>query len=417
MQITTLPNGLRIFLNKEPHLRSASVGVWVAAGSRYEEDRVNGVSHFIEHILFKGSRKRTGFEISEGMDEIGAGVNAFTTKEYTCFYAKALDYQILKASDILFDMVRYPRLDEKDIETEKGVVIEEIGMCEDDPEDMVFEYSESSVFSDCGLTRQILGTRDTVRALTKADITDYMKKFYVPERMIVGISGSFDEEEILDKIKEYFGDLEGGDFRLEKATVPFKKGIYLKKMPTEQTHILLSLPGIGVDAEDRFPLQMCLFILGTGTSSMLHQCIREKLGLVYSIDSWAGKYLGGGYVGVSMSLSPSSQKKALEETLDILFHFSERVTDRQIAVAKEKLISSLIMSREKPQSRFSSTGYGLLLTGKVVDDDEIIEGIKAVTAADVISAAKKYLHPEKLALTVVGKPLKKAEYLDIIHNA
>ncbi len=417
MKIITLPNSLRIFLNKEPHLRSASVGVWVAAGSRYEDDPINGISHFIEHIVFKGSRKRTGFEISEGMDEIGAGVNAFTTKEYTCFYAKALDYQLTTAADILFDMVRYPRLDESDIETEKGVVIEEIGMCEDDPEDVVFELGESSVFSGCGLSRQILGSRDTVKALTKSDLTDYMKKFYVPERMVIGVSGSFDEDEIITKIKEYFSDLGDTGFPVEKSEAPFTKGINLKKMPTEQTHILLSLPGIGIDEEDRFPLQMCIFILGTGTSSMLHQSIRERLGLVYSIDSWAGKYLGGGYIGVTMSLSPSSQEKALRETMDILLNFGGRVTDRQIAVAKEKLIASLIMSREKPQSRFSSTGYGLLLTGKITQDDDIINGIRSVTTEDVRRTAEKFFRLDNLALTVVGKPLKKTQYLNIIHDA
>jgi predicted Zn-dependent peptidase len=417
MKLITLPNGLRVFINKRDDLRSATVGVWVMAGARNEEPDISGISHFIEHIVFKGSKKRTGFEIAEGMDEIGAHVNAYTTKEYTFFYTRALDYQILKASDILFDMIRNPRLDEKDIETEKGVILEEINMCEDDPGDVVYEVNESSLFKGTTLGMQILGERETVSGLKKDDILTYMNENYCADKTVIGVSGNFDEEAMLEKVSEYFADMPEKSKGNGLYPVPFNKDIALKTMQTEQTHLMLCFEGIGIEHEDLYPLQVCMFILGTGTSSMLYQKIREELGLCYSIDSWLGRYRGGGYIAVSVSLSPDSEERAINEITDIVGSFSEKVTQRQVDIAKEKLISSLIMSREQPQSKFSSMGYNLLMISQVIEDDDIISNIKAITLDDVIAVSKKYLCLDEMSFTAVGKVKSKAEYEKIIKKA
>lgn len=414
MELITLSNSLRIFLNETDSLRSATVGVWIGSGSRFENEENNGISHFIEHIVFKGSEKRNGFEIAEGMDEIGAYVNAYTTKEYTFFYTKALDYQIIKAADILFDMIRNPRLLESDIETEKGVILEEIAMCEDDPADVCSELNERSIFKSTTLGMDILGTRETVASFKEKDFREYMKKFYVPERMIVGVTGNFDREEMLSKIEEYFGSYVCTENPIESYDVPFIKGMTLKKMDTEQTHIALSFKGIPLEHEDLYSLQVCMFILGTGTSSMLNQRIREQLGLVYSIDSWLGRYLGGGYITVSMSLGTHSEEKALTETIDIIKNFSRNVTERQVEIAKEKLISSLIMSREQPQSKLSAMGHNLLFHGRFIEDDEIINKIKKVQLADVMKAAEKYLKLSEMSFTAVGRVRDENEYRKIL---
>lgn len=410
MKLITLKNGLRIFLNSCPGLRSAIVGVWVGSGSRYEKPRNNGISHFIEHIVFKGSEKRNGFQIAEGMDEIGAQVNAYTTKEYTFFYVKALDYQILKGADILFDMICNPKLDRKDIETEKGVILEEIAMCEDDPSDVCYEVNEEGLFAPSSLSLQILGTRDTVSSFTREDFREYMDENYVPERMVVGVSGSFDEEEMLGKIEEYFSRFENRNNPLNWYEVPFNKVYTLKNMPTEQTHIMLCFNGVGIEHEDLYPLQLVMFILGTGSSSLLNQRIREQLGLVYSIDSWLGRYMGGGYIAVSMSLQEKSEEKAIKETVKIIGSFSSVVTQRQIEIAKEKLISSLIMSREHPQSKFSSDGRNLLMLSKFIEDDDIINKIRAITLEDVKKAADEYLKLSAVSFTAVGRVKTKEEY-------
>ena len=417
MKLITLPNGLRIFTNKRDDLRSATVGVWTQAGARNETAEKSGISHFIEHMVFKGSKKRTGFEIAEGMDEIGAHVNAYTTKEYTFFYTRALDYQILKAADILFDMIRNPRLDEKDIETEKGVVLEEINMCEDDPGDVVYEVNESSLFKGSTLSMQILGERETVSNLTKEDIISYMNDNYCGDKTVIGISGNFDEEAMLSKVKEYFSDMPEKSKDDGYYSVPFNKAIALKTMQTEQTHMMMSFDGIGIDHEDLYALQVCMFILGTGTSSMLYQKIREELGLCYSIDSWLGRYRGGGYIAVSVSLSPDSEEKAINEITRIVGAFSKNVTQRQVDIAKEKLISSLIMSREQPQSKFSSMGYNQLMLSRFVEDDEIINNIKAITLQDVVAVSEKYLRLDEMAFTAVGKVKTKEKYESILESA
>lgn len=416
MKLSTLPNSLRIFTDKRDDLRSATVGVWVYTGSRNEREEISGISHFIEHIVFKGSEKRTAFQIAEGMDEIGAHVNAYTTKEYTFFYTKALDYQIVRAADILFDMLKNPRLSEGDIETEKGVVLEEINMCEDDPGDVVYEVNEGALFEGTTLSMKILGERETVSALTKEKIGEYMKNNYCGERIVVGISGNFPEKEMQDKIEEYFAELPQSGAENKLYDVPFRQGITLKTMQTEQNHIMMCLPGVGIEHEDLYALQVCMFILGTGTSSMLYQRIREQLGLCYGVDSWLGRYMGGGYIALSMSLAGASEEKAIKEALTILREFPVRVTEKQVAVAKEKLISSLIMSREQPQSKFSSMGYNLLFLGRVIEDDEIISSIKNITLDGVKKASEKYFDLEKLSFTAVGKVRDEEYYKNLLEG-
>ncbi|MBR2079996.1 MAG: insulinase family protein [Clostridia bacterium] len=416
MELITLSNSLRIFLNHTDTLHSATVGVWIASGSRFEEEKNSGISHFIEHIVFKGSAKRNGFEIAEGMDEIGAYVNAYTTKEYTFFYTKALDYQILKAADILFDMIVNPRLLKEDIETEKGVIIEEISMCEDDPADVCSELNERSIYKGTSLETDILGTRETVNSFDESNFKEHLKSFYVPERIVIGVNGNFNKEEMLNKIEEYFGPLKDTGNPLVGDEIPFRKIMALKKMDTEQTHITLSFEGIPIEHEDLYPLQVCMFILGTGTSSMLNQRIREQLGLVYSIDSWLTRYLEGGYISVSMSLGSKGEETALKETLKIIRGFSSLVTERQVEIAKEKLISSLIMSREQPQSKLSAMGYSLLFTGNFSDDDEITKRIRAVKLNDVRAVAEKYLDTEKMSFTAVGRVKTEDEYKRILRE-
>ena len=417
MKIIILPNKIRVLFAPDERLRSATVGVWVSAGCKNENADNNGISHFIEHIVFKGSVNRSGYEIAEGMDEIGASVNAYTTKEYTFFYTKALDYRILTAADILFDMLSFPRLDEKDIETEKGVIYEEISMCEDDPSDVCYELNEHVLFEGNNLCREILGSAESVKAITKEKILDYMKDNYVGENIVIGVGGSFDEEEMLEKIKHYFSSLPEKGTAAPDSELPFNSGFALKQMPTEQTHIMLTFPGVPIRHEELYALQVCTFILGTGTSSMLNQRIREELGLVYSIDCWLGRYVYGGYTAVSMSLVPKSEKKAIEETVKVIRAFENEISERRVEIAKEKLISSLIMSREQPHSKFSAAGYNTLLLGRIIEDDDIIRDIKKVSLDDVRRVYGKYFTFDKMLFTAVGKVKNEEEYKKILEGA
>ncbi len=414
MEKKTYDNGLRVFFDERPDSRSATVGIWVASGSKNENDSNNGISHFIEHILFKGTKKRTGFEIAEGMDEIGASYNAYTTKEYTYFYVKALDYQLIKATDLLFDLFKNPRLDEKDIETEKGVILEEIAMCEDDPSEKCFDVAEKGIYEGSGLAYEILGTKETVSGMKKEDIVSYMSAYYVPERTVIGVSGNFKKEEIEEKINEYFGEDKNTGNNIRTEAEPFTPDVRTLTKDVEQTHILMSFKGIPVQHEDLYPLQICSFVLGLGPSSLLGRRIREELGLVYGIESFLVRFAGGGTIEISMSLAPASEEKAIRESLEIVSGLKDSLAQRQITIAKEKLASSFIMSREQPQSRFSSTGYNMLLLGREITDDEIIEAVRAVTLEDVKRVAEEYFDISKMSFTAVGKVGEKEKYKKII---
>ncbi len=416
MNITTKENGLRVFYDQRPDSRSATVGIWVASGSENENAGNNGISHFIEHILFKGSKSRTGFEIAEGMDEIGASYNAYTTKEYTYFYVKALDYQLIKATELLFDLFKNPRLDENDIETEKGVILEEIAMCEDDPSEKCFDVAEKGIYEGSGLAYEILGTKETVSKMKKEDFLSYMSTYYVPERTVIGVSGNFNREEIDGKIAEYFGADKntGNPIKTEKA--PFTPDVRTLTKDVEQTHILMSFKGIPIQHRDLYPLQICSFILGLGPSSMLGRRIREELGLVYGIETFLVRFAGGGTIEISMSLAPASEEKAIRESLKIISALESSVTERQVTIAKEKLAASFIMSREQPQSRFSATGYNMLLLNKEITDDEIIEAVRSVTTQDVKRVAREYFDISEMSFTAVGKVSEKEKYQKIISD-
>lgn len=414
MKLITLENGLKVITEKREDLRSATLGVWVAAGSRYEGENEKGISHFIEHIVFKGSKKRNAFEIAEGFDSIGASVNAYTTKEYTFFYTRALDYQIENAADILFDMVKNPRLDDKDIETEKGVIYEEIAMCEDDPYDVCYELNESGVYEGESLASPILGTKESLAPLKSEDFKRYMKKFYVPERTVVGICGNFDEEKILSLTEKYFGKDENTGFTLSENEPFFNECYTLKKRSFEQNHIMLSFKGVGIEHKDLYSLMVCSFILGSGTSSRLNQRIREELGLVYEISSYLSRFHGGGYICVHMSLTADSEEKGLKETCRIIKNLSSSLTEKELSTAKEKLTASLIMSREQPQSKLSYLGHCQLFLDKFVEDDDIIEKIKSVTLKDASKAAEKYFDLKKASFAAVGNVKDKNFYEGII---
>lgn len=414
MNLITLENGLKVITEKREDLRSATLGIWVAAGSRYEGENEKGISHFIEHIVFKGSNKRTAFEIAEAFDSIGASVNAYTTKEHTFFYTKALDYQIENAADILFDMVKNPRLDDKDIGTEKGVIYEEIAMCEDDAYDVCYELNESSIYKGDSLASPILGTKESLSPIKSEDFKRYMKKYYVPERTVVGVCGNFDEERVLALTKKYFGKDENTGFDLSHKEASFTQCFALKKRSFEQNHLMISFKGVGVEHEDLYKLMVMNFILGGCTSSKLNQRIREELGLVYEISSFLPRFLDCGYICVYMSLTSDSEEKGLSETCNIIRNLSSTITEKELSTAKEKLTASLIMSREQPQSKLSYLGHCQLFLDKFIEDDDIIERIRSVTLKDVSEMADKYMDLTKASFTAVGNVKERKFYEGII---
>lgn len=390
------------------------MGIWVGSGSRYETEETAGASHFIEHMLFKGTKKRSAFDIAEQMDEIGGAMNAFTTKEYTCFYARALDYHVNTAFEILCDMITNSKISSKDVKTERGVILEEIGMYEDSPEDVCADELHAGVWEGDMLASNILGTRDNVKRMTAETLREYMKKMYVPERMVAAFSGKFDKDSVLNLCREYFGSLKNTNNPVTAGKAEYHKCLRLKRKSFEQTQLSLALPGIPAQDPRRYAMRVFMSILGGSSSSRLFQRIREELGLVYNIDSFGASYLNTGIIGIDMALSPRSEKKALTETFKIMREFSETVTEKEVSRAREQGISGLVMSWESAQSRAAKMGCGELLYNKVYTQDEIIASIQRVTLEDVKNLAREFLDIEKLSISVAGKVHTQKFYKDII---
>lgn len=416
-KIVTLKNGLRIVLEKNKNSKICAAEVWVGSGVSYETPETAGTSHFIEHMFFKGSFKRSALDIAVEMDEIGGYLNAYTARENTLFYVRMLSEHTEKALDILFDMVRNPKLDESDIELEKGVIKEEISMYDDSAEDVCADTFYENVWKNNALGYNILGSEETVDAVTKESLQAHLKKFYVPERMVISISGNFDEKTVLAICKSYFADLENSDFPLNPVCAEYNPHTVTVRKNVTQNQLILGFPGVALKDKRREAALLVSSILGSSPSSRLFQHIREKLGLVYSIETTCVSYLESGVFTVSMGLNEKSESMAIKETLKIISEFSTTVTEKELARAKEQAVTGFVMELENISALASRNGRNLLLYNKIVPEEEIIANIRAVTLEDIRKAADELFDFSKISICVTGKPKSKKAYKEIINSA
>ena len=415
-KIVTLPNGLRIVFEKNKQAKTCSAVIRVASGVSFETPETAGTSHFIEHMVFKGSQKRSALDIAVEMDEIGGYLNAYTARENTCFYARMLSEHTEKALDILCDMVRNPRLDEKDIELEKSVIKEEISMYEDSAEDLCADTFYRSVWKGSMLGCDILGSAETVDAVTKESLEAHIKKFYVPERTVISISGNFDEKAALRICKSYFADLKNTGFELNPVFAEYNPHTVTVKKSVTQNQIILGFPGLPLGNQKREAALLISSILGNTPSSRLFQHIREKLGLVYSIETACVSYLKSGVFVVSLGLNEKSEEKAITETLKIISEFCETVTEKELARAKEQSVTSFVMDLENISTHASRNGRNLLFYNELVPQDDVINSIRAVTLEDVRKVAKEIFDLSKISICVAGKTKSKKAYKEIINS-
>ena len=408
-QKQTLPNGVRILTERVPGVRSASLGIWVGTGSRHEKADQNGAAHFIEHMLFKGTRRRSAGQLAEEMDAVGGQVNAFTTKECTCFYARVLDTHLPQATDILCDMFLHSRFDDADVETERGVILEEIGMYEDNPEDLCAERLAGAVFKGTPLARPILGRKATLERMDGAWLRDYQQTHYGPDRIVVALAGSFTDADVAD-LAARFSDLE------PRSPLPLRRSVYtpgvvVKKKAIEQNHLPMAFPGITFADARRFALQLLSSILGGGMSSRLFQQVREQQGLCYSIYSYGTCHDDTGYVGIYTALGRETERQALDTILNVIRDFTEHgVTQAELDRAREQSKSNVLMGLESTQSHMSSLGRGELFHGEVLDEEAIIAAYDAVTREDVRELAQELFRFENASLSAVGRVNGADEY-------
>ncbi len=402
-----LPNGLRIVGERLPYLRSVSIGAWMHVGSIMENKHENGLSHFLEHMVFKGTERRTARQIAEEMDAVGGQLNAFTGRDCTCFYAKVIDEDLPLAVDILADLVRNATMDETELEKERGVILEEIAMDEDSPEDLVHEIMSRQQFGDQRPGQPILGPADQIAAYTRDDLLAFRSKHYGPRETVIAISGSYDPEKALALVTEYFGDWSNEVQPIEKCTWPVLNGqCGLVEKETEQMHICLGYPGASYGSEDVYPLAVMNNVLGGAMSSRLFQRIREDLGLAYSVYSYPSTNEGCGTFGIYVGVSPRNGEKALAEIHGEIDRFlKDGMTEKEFRDSKQQLRSGYLMGLESPGARMQNLGRSTLLRGKPVSHEETLTAIEAVTYEKVMDVARRVLSANP-CIAVVSKDVE-----------
>ncbi|WP_245565165.1 M16 family metallopeptidase [Nocardioides insulae] len=407
---TILPSGLRIVTEQMAGSRSAAVGVWVGVGSRDEDAVLHGCSHFLEHLLFKGTRERSALDISVALDEIGGEFNAFTAKELTCFYARVLGHDLPLAIDVLGDMITSSQLTAEDVDAERDVILDEIAMHDDDPDDVVHNlFAEAAWGPDSPLGRTIAGTTDSIEALTRDQIADFYAAHYRPSTMVIAVAGQVEHDRAVEQVVAAFSRqafLEREEApeppRTHQAPVPVHAARRETTRPFEQVNLVVGGEGLVRDDERRFALGVLSTALGGGTSSRLFQEIRERRGLAYSVYSFTSSYADSGLVGVAVGCLPDKADEVLATIRTELASVAEHgLSVEELARGKGQLRGGLVLGLEDSSARMSRLGKGELVHDRLLSVDEVLDRIDAVTIAEVSEVAADLLRRPEL-LAVVG---------------
>ncbi|NLG89010.1 MAG: insulinase family protein [Clostridiaceae bacterium] len=403
-QETVLKNNLTIVYEKIPFVRSVSFGLWIGAGSRYETKEQNGISHFIEHMLFKGTETRTAEDIARTIDNIGGQINAFTGKECTCFYTKTLDEDLETAIELISDMLFNSTFEYSHIETERKVIAEEISMYEDYPEEMVHDMLTEEVWSGNSLGYPILGNYYSVAGITRNDLINYMKTFYVPENSVISVAGNFDEKRLVELIEKYFGHWKSHNYCKIHAYKPwFNRSLKIKKKETEQVHMCLGFRGLKQGEENLYSLLTLNNILGGGMSSRLFQKVREELGLAYSIYSYPTAYRDVGMFTIYAACSPKQHDEVIRHIRNEIISITrEEISDSDIEKAKNQLKGSFILGLESTSSRMNSMGKSQLILGKIRTPQEILDSIDKVSKESINEIIRYVFRPEQMGISAIG---------------
>ncbi len=406
---TVLPSGLRIVTEEVSSVRSAAVGIWVNVGSRDETPIVAGASHFLEHLLFKGTKTRTALEISSSIESVGGEMNAFTGKEYTCFYARVIDTDLPMAVDVISDLITSSLVTASDVDAERKVVLEEIAMRDDDPSDLVHDLFSDAYYGDTQLGRSILGSIESINQMSRKNVFNYYKKRYIPQDLVVAVAGNIKHKTAVDMVekalsRDGFLDVTGvPQVRPNKAIrVKDQRSVGLITRKTEQAHMFYGLAGVSREDDRRFTMGILSAALGGGMSSRLFQEIREKRGLAYSVYSYAQQFAGSGLLGFYAGCHPSKAVEVVEIIREVLHDVAENgMTAEEIARAKGAVKGSLVLSQEDSGSRMSNIGKSEIVYGEVMGFDEILRKISDVTPAAVRQLAGEILL-QRPTLALVG---------------
>lgn len=400
-----LSNQITVITEVLPYLKSASIGIWIKVGSSNEDDSNNGIAHIIEHMLFKGTASRDAKQIADEMARIGGNMNAFTSKECTSYYATTLSEHLPIAVDILSDMLIHSKIDEKALKKEKGVIIEEIDMYDDSPEDLVHEMLQQRVWKDHPLGYMISGTKKNVRRVSREQIIDFMDTYYVGENMVISVAGNIDEESVIRLLEEKFKEIKGkSEKSIPVAGLPqYNRVICKRNKDIEQLHCNIAFDSISYLSEERYILSVFNSILGGSINSRLFQKIRENSGLTYSIYSYGSSYRDTGLFHIYAAMNPSQTTTVVKKISQILKDIKKKgVTEDELRMTKEQIKTELILGNESAKSRMNSNGKSILNRGRIMLLDELIEGINQVSVASIHDFANRYIDLPKASLSLVG---------------
>jgi predicted Zn-dependent peptidase len=406
---TVLPDGLRIISESIPTVRSISIGLWVDIGSRDEPEGLDGVSHFIEHMVFKGTTSRSPLDIVSYIESVGGVINAFTSRENTCFLAKIIDDQLPRAVEILADLVFNARFDQSDIDKEKKIVIDEIKEVMDTPSDLVHDFFAQSIFGNHSLGKPILGTSKTVRALSRNKILGFLHANYQRPKMLVVASGNLKHEKLVELVTNYLPEVRTNHFKPLKRTKPDAyTGLFVKGQKTNQTHICIGTLAMNFDHPRRAALLLLNSILGGSMSSKLFQKIREELGMAYTVFSYLDFFNDASVIGVYMSTDKKYTGKVINSAVAELEKLKQnKLSDSELESAKEQLKGSLVLGLENTSHRMNRLAKHELLLGKYITVDETIEEIDRITSRQVIDIANNLFITDKYAISVLGPSTKR----------
>ena len=392
-------SGLRIVTEEVPSVRSAAVGIWVNVGSRDEAPATAGASHFLEHLLFKGTTSRTALEISSSIESVGGEMNAFTSKEYTCFYARVIDTDLPMAIDVVSDLITSSIVTALDVDAERKVVLEEIAMRDDDPSDLVHDLFSDTYFGDTAIGRPILGTIDSIKGMSRNTVFNYYKKKYLPQDLVVAVAGNIKHKRVVAMVEEAlsrdnFLDELGAPVLRPNTPVKNSKqqsvGLLYKK--SEQAHMFYGMEGVARADDRRFAMGVLSAALGGGMSSRLFQEIREKRGLAYSVYAYAQQFAGSGVLGFYAGCNPTKAIEVVEIIRSVLSDVADNgMTHEEIERAKGAVRGSLVLSQEDSGSRMSRIGKNEIVYGQVMDFDDILKAISRVSATDIREIAGEFL--------------------------
>ncbi|MEG2574559.1 MAG: pitrilysin family protein [Christensenella sp.] len=404
----TLECGARLVAEKLPNFHSVTAGIWVGAGSVTETEEENGISHLIEHMLFKGTEKRTSKQIAVDVDNIGGQINAFTSKECTCYYIKMIDEKLEQGMEILTDLFCNATLPDAELEKERNVVLEEIAMSNDTPEDVAMELISSTYFSGCSLEKTILGPAENIRRFMRRDMVSYMNRYYTASNIIVAVAGNFDEQELKDCLNRLFGKLNRNTLNVPSfadCTSFAPKGDRFETIDKdiEQVHLCMGMPGIDAHDKRKYALDIANNVIGGSMSSRLFQKIREEMGMAYSVFTYPALYRNAGMYGVYAGTMASNAEQVAEMILKELKRVkNDGITKEEFMQSREQSKGNMILSLESTSSKMSSIGKAMILTGNVYSDEEALRFMDEVRYEDLRDVLDTCLDFNKLTVTCVG---------------